>query len=174
MPPRRSRDRSRGGGAAAGPSPKPSRTYPGCDELDVAICALLEGNPAVTNAEIGEQVGLERHAVAARRRKPQFVEMFQARNLPASDILAAAEAVAAKVLVSLLGDPDHSIRERVAARILKRRLVGPGDDEPASGGPASASASVSVPLGSEAAARLAAFIRSGGGVDGPGGGGTPA
>jgi hypothetical protein len=104
------------------------------DEIDIVLIKTLESEPALTNIEIGQRLSLDQETVAKRRSRPAFRRLFQDRNLPARDIIAAYKGVAARVYVSMLQSKTESVREKVAARIVGLDL----DPEPVvkdAGGP---------------------------------------
>ena len=111
--------------SASKPRARPTPNV-GTDEVDLAICALIEGRPLITNADLGRELPMDVGAVAKRRNRPAFKALYTERNPPATKILAAYRDSAAKIYVNLMTDKKTPVAlvEKVA------RVISGADQKP--------------------------------------------
>lgn len=88
------------------------------DQIDKLIIPILLEFPAITNEELGKQVGLSANAVVRRRKRPAFDKAWERAVEPVEDILRRSLAIAARKLLELTKSDDKRIALEAAKVLL--------------------------------------------------------
>jgi hypothetical protein len=84
------------------------------DPIDGAILGLIINHPMLTQTQIGEIVGLERHAVSERMNAPKFKRAVAEANRTSLEVFEKNKTHAARVLGRLLDSKDEHVALRAA------------------------------------------------------------
>jgi hypothetical protein len=88
-------------------------------------------NPAVTTAELGKLVGLDRKAVGYRQHRPPFLEAVSEMLMPAKQVLLTRAPAVTRRMVALAESADDAIAVRAGSALIrvlfpsKMELTGP-------------------------------------------------
>jgi hypothetical protein len=88
------------------------------DNVDKMMLNILLEFPAITNEELGKQVGLLGHAARRRRLRPAFNKALDRALEPVDDILKRALPIAARRLLDLTKSDDKKIALEAAKTLL--------------------------------------------------------
>lgn len=88
------------------------------DNLDRAMINILLEFPAITNEDLGKQVGLKYDATMRRRKRPAFDKAWERAVEPVEDILRRALPIAARRLLELTKCDDKRIAYEAAKTLL--------------------------------------------------------
>lgn len=94
-----------------------------CNEVDVAIVSILTSNPAISDRELGEQLGLSRQTVNRRRNSQVVKELLKSRieDSFTQDDIKRLIAKSMRAVEQCLDSHDERIR--LAAAIPMVRLM---------------------------------------------------
>lgn len=88
------------------------------DSTDKAMINVLLEFPAITNEELGKQVGLSEKAARLRRKRPAFDKAWERAVEPVEDILKRALPIAARRMLELTKCDDKRIAYEAAKTLL--------------------------------------------------------
>ncbi|MCX5750867.1 MAG: winged helix-turn-helix transcriptional regulator [Candidatus Saganbacteria bacterium] len=99
------------------------------DGIDRAIILESQANPAITQQELANQLGISRQVVNARFNSAKVQVALRGVFKDAVAILKDNQAEAAKVMAGLLGSDNENVRFRAAEFILKDLILPESEDD---------------------------------------------
>jgi hypothetical protein len=89
------------------------------DDLDQSIAAILIASPSMTDAELGDRVGLSRQAVNKRRNSASLKRLLNDQYAISTDNIKRLISKSLKTLEECLDSPDERIRLAAALPLIK-------------------------------------------------------
>ena len=79
------------------------------DARDRRILQLLVDHPEMTNNELGKAIGIGTLSISRRRNKPAFKKAYADLMSTTDELMARAQKMAARRLLTMIKDPDKKI-----------------------------------------------------------------